>query len=443
MHSGTINQPVSATLRLEYLLSRLRFSWREVSRTVFRVVFALCFLLSGVLSMASILWLPFNYRMALAALFVVPLLGRYGIRATSVALSYALLVIIVLVSGLLNHSSLSDIGLFLRVPFFSFLIYRLVQIVLDPQLTLRVLRFCVPLAIVQLPILLLERLAYPHLPAAIRNEVAPVDFDFGTFNFKGDPAMVFFLLMLLIFLLFNPKSSLVTRRRGFLAIWATLTVLLANSEIAKLAAAMVWGVYFATKLNRKSTLRLLVGVLIFLLVFVWSGRAQSVIDSLGVTVSGTIQQLGGSPGAVERYLSGEYSRGGAIYYYLHNDLLWYGDGPSRYTNPINRERLRGNVGHIFTFYSEVGLLGWATSMLIFALIVFHRRGLRIQKGLQPFLMLGVLMIFGFTAHIMNDIGIMLAYCIFANTHMLSGYPPLPKARPRAMLSAAKPQAQVT
>ena len=67
----------------------------------------------------------------------------------------------------------------------------------------------------------------------------------------------------------------------------------------------------------------------------------------------------------EAFLSGSYGRGAAIAYYLNQDIKWFGDGPSKYFNVFSNIRMRGNTGHIFTFYSEVGLFGWLLSVLIF------------------------------------------------------------------------------
>ena len=423
MRSSTIDQ-LSSNLFLHQQENqqeriRLAFSWRWIARTIFWIVFYLCFWLSGVLTMASMVLLPFDYRMGLASLLVLPLFLHFRIKLNAVTVGYVVLVLIALISGVINDSPLRNIALFLRIPFFSFLIYHLVEICAAPTFMLRVLRLCVPLSLVQLPVLLLQRAFYSYLPAEVSASVHPIDFDFGTFNFKGDSKMAFFLVMMTIFLLFNRQRFMVTRWPGLLAIWATATVMLANSEIAKVAAAMVWGFFFLTKLNRKFAWRLLIGVVIALSLFIMTEQATTIVDKVVVNLQRVARDLNGNPAAVERYLNGGYSRGGAIYFYLNNDLLWFGDGPARYTNPINRERMRGDVGHIFSFYSEIGLLGLLTSLLILALIVFHVRGWRVRKGFQPLLMYGVALIFIFTLQFMNDISVVLAYCIFAKSHLLA------------------------
>ena len=85
--------------------------------------------------------------------------------------------------------------LFTRVLVFSFLIYVLVRVAVSRDNAARVYRWCLSLAIVQLPIVLIQRLLYESMPTAIKVSVSRVDFGFGTFNLKGDAAMSFFVTM--------------------------------------------------------------------------------------------------------------------------------------------------------------------------------------------------------------------------------------------------------
>ena len=122
---------------------------------------------------------------------------------------------------------------------------------------------------------------------------------------------------------------------------------------------------------------------------------------------------------VEVYLAGGYARGSAIHYYLTNPILWLGDGPSRYVDPITRTFIRGNYGHIFSFYSEVGLIGWLLSMLIFFQIAFKPAKGFIRFNWITFLMFVAVSILSLTSQIMNDISLVLIYCLIAKTYLIS------------------------
>ena len=76
--------------------------------------------------------------------------------------------------------------------------------------------------------------------------------------------MTFFLTLLVAFLLFNKKRNHIIPYRIVVALWLTLTVLLADSDIAKSIMGMVWVFYFLTHLNRRIGLYLLVATILML-----------------------------------------------------------------------------------------------------------------------------------------------------------------------------------
>jgi hypothetical protein len=118
------------------------------------------------------------------------------------------------------------------------------------------------------------------------------------------------------------------------------------------------------------------------------------------------------------FLAGRYGRGAAVAYYLNREILWLGDGPSRYYDPLSRVRLLGNWGHAFGFYSEVGVFGWLFSVLFFLLIAFPGQDGKFRLRWVPVLLFLAIQALSFTTQIMNDISIVLAYCIFAKTYLV-------------------------
>jgi hypothetical protein len=399
----------------------------------FHTIYYLVFLFSGVLTIATILWSPVEYRMGLVSALVLPLIALYGIRLTPVTLTYVALTIAVLISAILNNSPIGDVIEFSRILIFSYLMYRLVDIYIRPHNIVRIIRTCVWIGCIQMPFILLERATYDLMPGAVQRRIHRIDFDFGTFNFAGDASMCYFLILIIIFLLFDSQRNHIIQRRYLILAWLSATVLVTNSEMSKVILIFVWGVYLLRYLNRKRTIALLFVLAVTLGVLWATGYLATIYKNLQVTAFHTVEQIEQPERSIQLYLRGGYGRGGAIRYYLSRPILWFGDGPSRYSDPIARVRLRGNVGHIFTFYSEVGFVGWMLSTAVFALIAFDPRRGRIRNSLIPLMMFITVQMLSFTNAIMNNISVMLIYCIMAKWYMV----PIP-----TLVSIPPPSAQV-
>lgn len=398
----------SASLKPEHSFFRL-----NVKRYVFFGIFFLIFCFSGFIRVITITWGRFEYRMGLGTLLVLPIVFLYGIKVDRVFVSYLTLGCIVFMSGLYNVSPLSDILLFIRTLVFSYLMYLLVDLCIYSGNITQVIRWCVRIAIVQLPIVLFQQSLYYQFPSSVRSRISLQDIGFGTFNIHKDSSMAFFLTLLVIFLLFDKKRNYIIRHRWLIIFWLTVTVLIANAAIVRYILAFVWMVYLLTHLKPR-TVVFSFTVLFFIIVglkatgwldIIWADSVRAFHHNIDTSQT-------------ENFLTGGYSRGAAIAYYLNSKILWLGDGPSRYYDVISGVRLRGNTGHIFTFYSEVGLPGWLLSVLIFVFIMFPGRSLRFRVsgvGLLSFFSLQALSL---TTSIMNDIDVVLICCIIAKTYLI-------------------------
>jgi hypothetical protein len=384
------------------------------AKIIFYTVFAFVTLLSGVIILLDL----FPYRLGLVSFLVIPLFLIHGIKVDKVLLAYLALAASVVLSGIYNSSPLYEVALFLRILAFSYLIYYLVEIYIDKTNIRNILSLCLLIAAIQLPVIVLQQLTYDYLPERLRSGILILrwDFAFGTFR-PGDSALNFFLNLLIIFLLFDTRRNYFVKHKTFLVLWLTLTVLISSSEISKVLLAIIWVTYLITHLNRKTTLFLGFTLLLLLFVLIGSGLIEEMVEPVIVSINRAIGDF--SPERVDQYLEGRYARGAALYYFFTNDILWFGDGPSKYTDPISGERLRGNVGHVYTFYSEVGLLGWLISVLIYFLIAFRPDKGKIKFTLSLLLMFIAVQILSFTNNIMNDISVVLTYCIMVKTNLYS------------------------
>jgi hypothetical protein len=391
-------------------LRSIRF---QPAKIVFYLVFAFITLLSGLIILLDI----FPYRLGLVSFLVIPLLFIYGIKIDKVLLVYVGLAGSVIISGIYNNSSLLEIFLFLRILAFSYLIYYLVEVYINKGNIQNVFKLCIIIAVIQLPIIVLQQMTYDYLPESIKLDIVKVkwDFAFGTFR-PGDSALNFFVNLLLIFLLFDRRRNYFIKHKTFLIIWLSLTVLASSSEISKVTLAFIWGAYLITHLKRKTTIYLGIILLVLLLGLIGSGLLGEMVEPVKITIDRAIRDFG--PERVEQYLEGRYARGAALYYFFTNDILWLGDGPSKYSDPISSARLRGNMGHIYTFYSEVGLIGWLLSVMVYFLIAFRPGKGMIRYNAVSLLIFAAVQILSFTNNIMNDISVVLVYCILAKTYLL-------------------------
>lgn len=376
-------------------------------RILFYSIFCIVFCFSGLLTIITILGGTFNFRMGLVSLLIIPFILIRGFKINKIAIIFVLLSGVIILSGIFNNSSIFEILLFLRILVFSYSIYWLVDNFISPSNFPKIIKICIFIGLLQLPIIVAQRFFYKNLPDILTSKVAIEDFGFGTFNFKDDAAMTFFLIGLCIYLLFNRKNGIITKKWKWLVlIMFTLTVFISDAELAKIILLMVWSTYFITKIHKPSVLIQLLMILI-MIVIVFSYGA------LNIPLARITSIFNSDQNQLDAFLSGNYGRGAALEYYIDRGLLWLGDGPSKYYSAISRTRVLGNTGHTFTFYSEVGIFGWLLSFLFFFLIAFPIRGSRIRTSWVSILLFSSILLLSFTTEVMNDISIVMIYCIIA------------------------------
>jgi hypothetical protein len=383
---------------------------------IFYSTFFLVFCLSGLISTLILLRDGDIFRQGIVISFLIlPLIFVYGLKVDKVLLAFCLLAFIVLLSGLYNKSSISDIVYFSRQLIFPIFVYTLINWYINSENITRIIKLCTVIALVQLPLVVLEQLYYYKLPASLQTRIYSLDIGIGTFNIGGDAAMGFFIVLLVIFLLFDAKHNYIIQKKWIILPWLTLTIVVANAELLKLVVVFIWLVYFIVRFKIKRV------VYVVLLLSIVLG-ILSVFHRLDETWTGFTRALSSatqtSSNDQERFLSGGYARGAAIAYYVNRGLSLLGDGPSRYYDPINRIKIWGNNGHFFTFYSEIGLLGLIASVVIFFLINFPIYQGKIHVTWVNTLSFLSIVMLSFTTPIMDNIAVILMYCIMAKISMI-------------------------
>ena len=237
--------------------------------------------------------------------------------------------------------------------------------------------------------------------------------DIGLGTFRDDASLAFLANLIVAFLLLAPERAHIIRRRALTAVWLSLTVLVTRSEISKIALVVIWGAYLTAHLRVRTVVYTAVAAAILSSVAYLSGAW----DLLMVNAVKQVQSEMATSYDPSRYLTGEYSRAAAIMYHLNRDVLWFGDGPGRYHDPITHERLRGNTGQHLKYYSEVGLIG-----CVFGALFFYFAGRQTpDKRMLWFSLVTfvVSQLMGVTIELLGHLSIVFSYSIMAHGHLIA------------------------
>ena len=409
------------------------FSGRQikinVSALAFWLMFALCYLfLSRFLVIATL----GKYRLGVAVVALSLLsLFFYGSLVKNIALmaTTAALCAVIFLSAWINQVSLTKFISFVRIPIIAYLIYHLVWHFINSQTRAeKVLRYLYIIAVFQLPLIVLQRFTYPWLPARLKfgsltGQLSAADFGIGSFT--GDSSMSFCLTSLLILLLFDRRVQALVKKKWLVAVWLTLTVLFANSQIQHITVALVWAMFILSHLRITTLMTTAVSaiaVVVLINALFQSGvmtfaplvHTQARFSKLFLIFEGDVNE--------ESFFRGSHAREAAIYYYLHEPIRWIGDGPGVNYDTATRERTIGDWGHAFTFYAEVGLIGWLLSICFFSVLAFPvrigRATLRMKISWTRALMFLALNILCFIKYPMSNSAMMFTYCIILIGHQV-------------------------
>lgn len=384
-----------------------------MSKIVFYTVFALAFLVGGAIFLFDII--PFRlFYLAPLAILVVPI---YGIKIGKVEKIFLLFLVEIIASALLNHVSFGHLLSFLRFIGIPYSMYYLCKNYINENNIKKIIKLCILVACLQPPLVFIQQTFYgiinPLLPASTQYE-DKMDFSFGTFYVSDDPAMSFFLMGLIFFLLFDNDNNQFIKNRFLLAGYFTLGVLLSNSQLSNILVILIWVVF----LLRRFKVRDLVKSLTIATAAVLLILSLGFYDSLRWKISNAVQQV--SIEAIQssagtNFEEGKYERTAAIYFYLTQPMKILGDGPSAYYDALNREFTRGNTGQVFTLYAEVGIVGLLLGYLIF-FEMSRRPNASKKMAWGCFLLISSLTI---TSFVLSDVSLMLAYNIFLSTGLVS------------------------
>src|SRR6185503_5495188 len=150
----------------------------------FWTVYVMLFVAGGFVTLFGLL--PF--RPAYASFLPLVLIPLGGLVVNRVALSMTVFALGVLLSALVNGSSIAEAMLFLRFVLTPYMMYYLASMYLTRQSIVPVLRISLFLGLMQVPVVLFQRIFYRAIMAGAANPVEQTDAYFGTFFTADDPA---------------------------------------------------------------------------------------------------------------------------------------------------------------------------------------------------------------------------------------------------------------
>ncbi|WP_019037499.1 hypothetical protein [Psychroflexus tropicus] len=180
--------------------------------------------------------------------YIVYALVKKKIMLNWVFISFLLYMLSILISALFNGTNTAKTLIYLNFSilplstFYFFYINRK-EGYLNPRSYLQFILF---IACIQLPVLLIQGNFYDQLMTFNNSgqNIASFDFLYGTFLVKSDHSLGCFLLFIIAGLLFDFNNiSNYVKYRFFYALYLSITVLLAESNISKALLISTWAIY--------------------------------------------------------------------------------------------------------------------------------------------------------------------------------------------------------
>lgn len=319
---------------------------------------------------------------------------------------YLIFILLYLVfNKIYNDSNINSVFNYLAFALFPFLIYYLILNNRGNILSKSFKKVLIFTLLIQIPLLVIQIIFYDYLHELTVTDIIKEDFTTGTFWMKNDPALNFFILMLLNTVLYNKRKIFGKSESLILILICFLGISFSNSKVGFLCLFLSLIFYMISITNiKKHKYEYLVLLTIFGIVYLILN--ELIMEKIEVLIS---RLTNVSDGAIENFNKGEYARAAAIIYFLETPLKIIGDGAGRYLNMNTMEYKLGLHGQSLLMYAEIGIAG---------IILYYSFMLNLLKRLirkvNKFHIISfvIIMLFTLTSRPFTDISILLSYFIF-------------------------------
>lgn len=340
---------------------------------------------------------------------LLDILNRKKVVINKVILIGLLYLLLMVISGIWNLTNIIKIAfysLFALTPiafvyYFTILKKREIN---DSKIIYPLIKLIV---FVQLPVILIQKYAYSYLIHFNNSnqEIADVDFMFGTFPIKADHSLGFFLIMFLLNIFFRVRSGYLKKVPWVTISYVSLTILLMESNLTKIVLALVFSFYISLWIFKKfrfSGIILIIGTiyLIFQIAMTNDVISKEVYHF----------QNAFTPVESEKAVTRGYAkRPQVLIYKIYNEpISLIGEGPYDYFN-ILTSKFKNTIhfSQIIWTYNDLGLAGL---FIIFILVFQLLKKFNIKKESRSFLTI-ILLLYLFMTNVFGDIGMMLSLFI--------------------------------
>jgi hypothetical protein len=234
-------------------------SLKKLYNLSFYIVLSLSFLIGGTLQYlfgVSNTVLMIFLGIAMFTNYVAYVFVKRKVIVNWVFLLFSLYALTIIISSLINQTNIINTIVYFNFAFLPLSVYYFLKInkkegFIKPKSFFSFILF---IASIQFPILLIQRNFYNPL-INFNNSgqyIASYDFMFGSFLVKSDHSLGCFLLFAIIGLLFNINNvKLYVKNRIFIALYLSLTLFLAESNISKALLVTAWLVFFIHSIYNK------------------------------------------------------------------------------------------------------------------------------------------------------------------------------------------------
>lgn len=344
--------------------------------------------------------------------YTLSLITRNGkLTTNAICITSGLYILLIILSSLINQNEIAKTILYFIFPLIPYAIFILIDSLIKTSVNIKdiIQPFFKFIAIVQLPVVLIQRFFYDSLIKFNNSNqlVGSYDFMFGTFFIKADHSLGFFLLLYLLSIIFSYKHNENNRFPWLLVVYLCITILCLESNLTKLLLFFILTYYGYIWANKK--IRYLGIISIIVVGYIMSIFALSIPKIKGelyfLKNKYTIEE---SVKATER---GYAKRPQIVISSFQEPIKIVGEGPYDYFNIFTGEFKKGtNFSQLIWTYNDLGILGLLT-ICILTFLLINYLGLDRESNL---LLTLIMIMYLFMTNIYSDIAMMFTLLLVTN-----------------------------
>jgi hypothetical protein len=370
---------------------------------LYRISFWLFIIFNYLIGGALVVSGVFYYRPIMSVVFLTPLLLLTKNIDRHILIAHILIVIYLIINGYLNDTNYIFILYAISIPVISFFIYTTVynyvnKFVNDDLSIRRHLNIFYVIAILQLPVIILQSM---YSDIVINNIFEQIGFDdvrFGTFYFKGDQVMSFFLSSVIITLISKKRSAF----QNIVLITSIMSIYLAGSKITQvvLIPILLYVIFNKYKLKSIVIVPIVISITLISMISTEAGR-YAIYDLYGLYENIT---QGDSDYAVDNFYQGGYGRIEALNYLQNKGILILGFGSSTYFDMVEKRYILGLHGFYILNYAEIGIIGLL--LYIKLILAIYKKKNYIEYNMYYFSII-IFISLGTTINLFNNVALMM------------------------------------